>query len=194
MGMAYIVGIAGGTASGKSTFCEKLEKLLYELELNLKVLHMDSYFKPKNERPFVEAFVSGKKYIDDNHPLTADLNALKSDIEMDINKREYDVIIVEGLLTLWDDEIYNKLDLKLYIDCRADERIVRRIKRNTQWGLTFEQITDVYLDMVRYRHDEYVEPSKWRADIILNGSNFSETSLQMIKEYIYNNCKINAET
>jgi uridine kinase len=186
MKRAYIVGIAGGTASGKSTFCEKLEKLLRESELSLNVLHMDNYFRPESERPFTEAFVSGKKYIDDNHPLTMDLNALKSDIRAEIDKKEHDVIIIEGLLTLWDNDIYNRLDLKIYIDCKADERIVRRIKRNMEWGLTFEQITNVYLDMVRYRHDEYVEPSKWRADIIINGSNASGVSLQMVREYICN--------
>jgi uridine kinase len=189
--MAYIAGIAGGSASGKSTFCEKLEKLLCEAGLNLKALHMDSYFKPESERPFTEAFVSGKKYVDDNHPLTMDLKTLKSDIQTNMDKREYDVIIIEGLLTLWDNEIYNNLDLKIYIDCKSDERIVRRIRRNMERGLTFEQITDVYLDMVRYRHDEYVEPSKWRADIIINGSNTSETSLEIIKEYIYNRVVLN---
>jgi uridine kinase len=180
----YMVGIAGGTASGKTTFCEKLEKSLCESGADVKLVHIDSYFKPENERPFTEAFVSGIKYLDDNHPLTMDLDALKNDVQRDAAGEKYDVIIIEGLLTLWDDELYKKLDLKLYIDCRADERIVRRIKRNTQWGLSFDQITNVYLDMVRYRHDEYVEPSKWRADLILNGSNPSEVSLTMIKDHI----------
>ncbi|MDR2043005.1 MAG: AAA family ATPase [Clostridium sp.] len=187
--MAYLVGIAGGTASGKSTFSDQLRKLLCELGWNVKILHMDHYFRPENERPFTEAFISGKKYMDDNHPLTVDLDTLKNDIQINIEEGEYDVIIVEGLLTLWDNEIYHKLDLRIYIDCKSDERIVRRIKRNMEWGLTLEQITNVYLDMVRYRHDEYVEPSKWRAEIIINGSHSTKASLQMIKEYINVNCR-----
>jgi uridine kinase len=101
-------------------------------------------------------------------------------------KNSYDVVIVEGLLTLWDDNICELLDLKLFVDCKSDERIVRRIKRNIQWGQTFDQITEVYLDMVRFRHEEYVEPSKWRADIIINGSKFSDITIAIIREHIYN--------
>jgi len=52
------------------------------------------------------------------------------------------------------------------------------------WGLEFDEISDVYLDLVRYRHDEYVEQSKWRADLIINGSNSSEKVLQMILAYL----------
>ncbi|MDR1025198.1 MAG: AAA family ATPase [Treponema sp.] len=179
----FLIGIAGGTASGKSTFCEKLEKELNKLKL--KVFHMDEYFKPESQRPYTKAFVTKGKYIDDNHPLTMDLKKLTTDVKESL-KKEYNVIIIEGLLTLWDDDMYEMLDLKIYVDCRSDERIVRRIKRNTQWGQTFEQITNVYLDMVRFRHDEYVEPSKWRADIIINGSKFSEKALTMIAGYINN--------
>ena len=87
-------------------------------------------------------------------------------------------------MTLWDEEIVEQLDLRLYVDCRPDERIVRRLKRNMKWGLTFDQIADVYLDMVRYRHDEYVEPTKWRADLIINGSNPSEKGIQLIANYV----------
>jgi uridine kinase len=58
-----------------------------------------------------------------------------------------------------------------------------------QWGLTFDQISEVYLDLVRYRHDEYVEPSKWRADFILNGSIPSEKALLMITDFIKNSCE-----
>ena len=93
-------------------------------------------------------------------------------------------MIVEGLLTLWEEEIYKQLDLKLFVDCRPDERVVRRLKRNMTWGLTFDQIADVYLDMVRYRHEEFVEPTKWRADFMLNGSNPSPKVIEMIVVYI----------
>jgi uridine kinase len=186
MNKSYLIGIAGGTASGKSTFCEKLETELNRL--NIKVFHMDEYFKPESERPYSKAFITGEKYIDDNHPLTMYLDKLKDNIKKSLDKKN-DVIIVEGLLTLWDDDIYELLDLKIFVDCKSDERLVRRIKRNTQWGQKFDQITNVYLDMVRFRHDEYVEPSKWRADIIINGSKFSDTALIMIKEHIYSRLK-----
>jgi len=177
----YLVGIAGGTASGKSTFCDKLVNTLEQLKV--KPVHMDGYFKPKNERPYTEAFVTGKKYVDDNHPLTMDLDKLKIDVAA-LSHEDWDVIIIEGLLTLWDKALYETLDLKLFIDCKPDERIVRRIRRNMQKGLNFDDITNVYLDMVRYRHEEYVEPSKWRADLIINGSQSSEISMTIISEHI----------
>ena len=183
---AFLVGIAGGTASGKSTFCEKLEKSLCELKI--KSLHMDTYFKPKNERPCAEAFITRIKYTDDNHPLTVDFDRLKNDLKQ-LQSGEYEIIIIEGLLTLWDNDICNMLDLKLFMDCESDERFARRIKRNMQRGLTMDEITTFFLDMVKFRHNEYVEPSKWRADLIINGSKPSETSLQVVSEYIRNNCK-----
>jgi uridine kinase len=178
----FIIGIAGGSASGKSTFAAALETALGELPL--LAMHMDSYFKPADQRPFSVAPITGKTYIDDNHPLTMDLPKLAADLDTAICQKQYDVIIVEGLLALWDDDICGKLDLKLFVECRADERIVRRIKRNMEWGQTFGQISGVYLDLVRYRHDEYVEASKWRADIILNGSNPSDKALEIIAQYL----------
>ena len=180
MAKAFVVGIAGGSASGKSTFCERLKNSL--CEHNVTVFHMDHYFKPKEMRPYVSAPISKKMYMDDNHPQTVDLPQLKRNLSAAINDAE--IIIIEGLLTLFDDEICQMLDLKLYIECKADERIVRRLKRNMEHGLTFDEISNVYLDMVRFRHDEYVEPSKWKADLIINGSMFSETALQIIVDAI----------
>ena len=178
----FVVGIAGGSASGKTTFCDRLEKALEDF--NVKAIHMDKYFKPQEQRPYVKAPITGKMYVDDNHPTTMDLPQLSADLEAEIASGTYDVIILEGLLTLHDETIYNQLDLKLFIDCRPDERIVRRLRRNMTYGLTFDEISNVYLDMVRYRHEEYVEPSKWRADLILNGSSFSERALFLIAEQI----------
>lgn len=182
----FIVGIAGGSASGKSTFSEALKDALQGLEV--RVIHMDSYFRPDKERPVVKAPITGRSYLDDNHPMSMDLDKMKRDLAETADSGRFQVIIAEGLLTLWDKEIYDKLDLRLFIDCRADERIVRRLKRNMQWGLTFDEIADVYLDLVRYRHDEYVEPSKWRADFILNGSAPSERALAMIVAYVRSLC------
>ena len=164
----YIVGIAGGTASGKSTFTGRLEELLAGLKLH--VFHMDSYFKPADVRPKAAAPITGKIYLDDNCPETIFHEKLREDLAREAQK-DHDVILVEGLYALWYDWLYKQLDLKLFIDCQADERIIRRLKRNmTQWGLQFDEIAQVYLDMVRYRHVQYIEPTKWRADLILNGS------------------------
>lgn len=176
--MAYTIGIAGGSASGKSTLAGILEQRLSDLQLG--VLHMDEYFKPEAERPVSAGPVNGKHYMDDNHPLTMDLPKFAEDLAA-MQAGSFDVIIAEGLLILWDDDICGKLDLKLFVDCRADERIVRRLRRNMGWGLTFDDISDVYLNLVRYRHDEYVENCKWRADLIVNGARQSEAAIAMIE-------------
>jgi len=174
----YVIGIAGGSASGKTTFAQSLSDSLRGMDV--LVMHMDAYFKPERQRPQSRAPITGKVYLDDNHPLTMDLPKLADDLAKKIAKGKHQVIIVEGLLTLHDPAIYGQLDLKLFIDCRADERIVRRLRRNMGYGLQFDQISGIYLDLVRYRHDEYVEPSKWRADLILNGSNPSSKALELI--------------
>ena len=180
--MTYVIGIAGGTASGKTTFTKTLEAALEGYAL--KVIHMDSYFKPREERPYSKAPITGKMYVDDNHPLTMDLPKLAEELRDWKASGEFDVIIVEGLLTPWEETIESQLNLRLFVDCRDDERTVRRIKRHMNWGQSFDEITSVYLDLVRYRHDEYVAPSKWKADFFLNGSNPSELALESIKALV----------
>ena len=182
MRKTIIIGIAGGTASGKSTFSEKLTETLQELQV--LELHMDSYFVAQEERSWVEAPITGKPYREGCSPSTCNLSDLKRDLADAVGSGQYQVVIVEGLLTLWDQEIYDQLDLRLFVDCQPDERIVRRLRRNMDRGQTFDEITDIYLDLGRYRHNQYVEPTKWRADFILNGSNFSSKALDMVALYI----------
>lgn len=181
-GTPIVIGIAGGSASGKTTFSRRLEKSLADRKV--EIFHMDEYFKPEKDRPHSRAFAGDRIYVDDNHPETMDLQKLYQDIKTRKESREADVILVEGLLTLYDDQICGLLDLKLFVDCRADERILRRLKRNMEMGLSSQEITDVYLDLVRYRHDQYVEPSKWRADMILNGSGDWKKAVSMVKNYL----------
>lgn len=176
--MPFVIGIAGGSASGKSTLAGILEKRLGDLRL--AVLHMDDYFKSDDERPVSAGPVNGKRYLDDNHPLSLDLPKFSADLAA-LKAGPYDVIIAEGLMVLWDEAICDMVDLKLFVDCRADERIVRRLRRNMAWGLSFDEIADVYVDLVRFRHDEYVENSKWRADMIVNGSKQSAQVIDMIE-------------
>ena len=146
---------------------------------------MDSYFKIIKEIPVAESPITGKAYADYNHPTSFDLDKLKRELSSAITSKQYQVIIIEGLLTLWDEEIYKQLDLKLFVECSSDERIVRRLKRNMQWGLSFDEIANAYLDLVKFRHDEFVEPCKWRADLILNGSVSSKKMLEIIATYVY---------
>lgn len=178
----YLVGIAGGTASGKSTFSRYLEEQLSGLRL--KIFHMDRYFKPDGVRPKAKAHVTGTVYYDDNCPETIFHEKLREDLAAAM-RQDFDVILIEGLFALWYDWLWEQLDLKLFLDCRADERIVRRLRRNmAERGLSFDEIAGVYLDMVRYRHDQYIEPTKWRADFILNGSTPSELANRVIVDFV----------
>ncbi|WP_170311564.1 uridine kinase family protein [Vallitalea okinawensis] len=178
-----VVGIAGGSGSGKSTTCSYIEK--YLKEFSVKSIHMDDYFI--EDPPMIVAPISRLIYEDHNHPDTIDFNRLLFDLEELLNRQDCQVILIEGLMTLYKDEIRDVLDLKVFVDCQADERIIRRIRRNMGWGQTFEDITSVYLDAVRYRHNEFVEPSRWHADIVLNGSKFSDTGLDVVIQWIKNN-------
>lgn len=177
--MKTVIGIAGGSASGKSTFCGKLEEKLSDYRV--KVLHMDDYFRPEQDRPYVASHLNGKYYVDDNCPDTIDFDQYHRDLDSACSQ-EYDIIILEGLLVLWDIYAKEKLDIRIFVDCRPAERIVRRVKRNMQWGQTFDQITEGYLNMVRFRHDQYVEPSKWTADFIVNGTGDTNMICKMCTE------------
>ncbi|MBE6709482.1 MAG: hypothetical protein E7578_09625 [Ruminococcaceae bacterium] len=176
-----IIGIAGGSAGGKSTFAKALSENIE----NSLVISMDSYFKNENDRRCITSPVKADKmYRDDNHPTSFDISKMAEDIRTAADSRQYRVIIAEGLLTLWSDEILPLLDLKIFVDCRSDERIVRRLRRNMTWGLSFDEIANVYLDMVRFRHDAYVEPTKWKSDIIVNGSGDITHAVEMIRSYV----------
>lgn len=178
----YVAGISGGTASGKSTLARWLEEELGDLRV--KVFHMDGYFKPDGVRPKAAAPVTGKVYYDDNCPETIYGDKLKADLAQAL-AGDFDLILVEGLFALWYDWLYEQLDLKIFIDCQADERIVRRLRRNmAERGLSFEEVAGVYLDMVRYRHQQYIEPTKWRADLILNGSSPSALANGLLAAFL----------
>ena len=113
-----------------------------------------------------------------------DLDRFCLDLKQIIEEQSYKVVIAEGLLTLYDTNIRELCDIKLFVECRADERIVRRIKRNMRWGQTLDQITDVYLNLVRFRHDEYVEPSKWQADLVINGTKPFDMPIAVLNEFV----------
>ncbi|WP_337018235.1 uridine kinase family protein [Oceanobacillus massiliensis] len=174
-----VIGIAGGSGSGKSTFARKLAES-FDRE-NVKKVEMDDYFK--EEKPKVEAPFNVGQYDDYDHPDSVDREKLAIDLTHWMTSNAYDVIILEGLMGLYFEEIRDKLDLKLFVECPSDERLVRRLKRDND-KLTFDEITSKYLDLVRHRHHEFIEPTKWHADLIINGSQPSEKSLEAIRKWI----------
>lgn len=176
-----VVGIAGGSASGKTTIAARLTDALSDL--TVETVHMDSYFWPATPR--TAAPISGVVYDDHNLPESFDLDRLVADLDERCGcPAAPQVIIIEGLMTLHDAELRARLDLGIFIDAQSDERIVRRLKRNMARGMSFDDIATYFLDSVRYRHQEYVEPSRWHADIVLNGSNTSPRGVALVADWI----------
>ncbi|MFU8690783.1 uridine kinase family protein [Rossellomorea sp. FS2] len=176
-----LIGIAGGSGSGKTSFCSNLAKDLDRLKV--KTISTDDYFrevKPKANAPY-----NGKEYDDYDHPTSVDVDRLIRDINHFISAKTFDVVIVEGLLVLYFEGTREKFDLKIFVDCPSDERLVRRLKRDIN-EQTFEEISSEYLDLVRHRHNEFVEPTKWYADLILNGSITPNKSLDVVSNWILN--------
>lgn len=91
----YVIGIAGGTASGKSTITEELMERLSGYKV--AVYHMDSYYKPEEKRPRVKSPITGKEYVDDNQPDSIHLTELECDLEQAVEESDFDIILVEGL-------------------------------------------------------------------------------------------------
>ena len=176
-----VVGIAGGSASGKTTLAQRLVDLLDDL--CVQVFHMDHYFL--EVRPNMVAPITRITYEDHNHPGSFDLGALQKDLAACLERADAPrVVIVEGLLTLQDDALREQLGLRLFVDAQSDERIVRRLRRNMARSMDFDDIATFFLDSVRYRHQEFVEPSRWHADLVLNGSTISERGIQVIADWI----------
>ena len=181
MSKPYIIGIAGCTQSGKSTFTRKLEQSFSGIEI--KVFHIDDYHKPKDIQPLAISPVTGVEYIDFNQPVSFDLPQLRADLQAEINANTVGIIIVEGTLILYDEAILPLLDLKLYVDAKAEERAERYVGLYSQYhGHDF--IKNSYAELIRYRMEEYVEPTKWRAEVIISGSSPSDKTLEMIVHYV----------
>ena len=132
--------------------------------------------------------LNGKYYVDDNCPDTIYFDEYRKRFN-ELRESGADVLITEGLLTLWDEETRDKINMKIFVDCRSDERHIRRINRNVKYGQKYEDITDVFINMVRFRHDQYVEPSKWTADLIVNGSQNTDMVLEMVVEKVKRSLK-----
>jgi len=172
-----VIGIAGGTGSGKSTFCDLLVNELKDLKV--EVIRTDQYFK--KELPKMISPLTNTELDDYNHPNALNYEPFMSDLKALIHAQKAHVILIEGIFTLYFEEIRNVLDLKLFVDLDADERMYRRIKRNIETrGLTMEEIADYYLQAAKHREKEFALPTKKFAEIILNGNDLQGTAKNVI--------------
>jgi uridine kinase len=175
---SLIVGIAGGSASGKSALTSALCQALTDLHpaMTLRVVHTDSYFKPGSPEMPTLVLSSGERSPDYNRPDSIDLHQVAEDLDA-ISQAEDapDVLIVEGLMVLHSEEIRERLDLRLFVELDADTRALRRLIRNLERpgdpisDQGARSIATYYLESAKVGHERYVEPSCVHADLILRG-------------------------
>jgi uridine kinase len=163
---AFVIGIGGGSASGKSTIAETLSTMLSPLQV--RVINQDGYFHGAARLPAHANHAGTRSWPDHNHPDSFDFPRLRRDLAA-ARAGDDEVIILEGILVLYDAELRGLMDLRVFVDAEADERIVRRIRRNLAAGHELDGICDFYLDSVRYRHREFCEPTRAHADVVVPG-------------------------
>lgn len=189
-----IVGIAGGTGSGKTTLAERIHKSFPDAVL----ISQDAYYKDQSDKPFEER---GKRNFD--HPdaidfalLETHLNTLKSGNCVETPTYSFvthtrlpetkeicpaKIILVEGILLFAVPSILELCDIKLFVDTDDDVRLLRRIKRDiNDRGRTLESATQQYLKTVKPMHEAFVEPSKRFADIIIPQGGRNEVAIRLI--------------
>jgi uridine kinase len=175
--MAFVIGIGGGSASGKSTVAKELESRLAPLRVT--VVNQDRYFWETSRLPRAGSPDGGREWPDYNQPASFDLVRLRADVR-EMRQGEADVVILEGILVLRDEALRELMDLKLFVDADPDERIVRRLRRTVARGHDLGGICDYYLDSVRYRHQEFCEPTRAYADLIVPGGRYQREQAERV--------------
>ena len=191
-----IIGVAGGTASGKTTVSRKiLETVGVD---HLAYIEHDAYYRDLSHLPFEE-----RKTFNFDHPdsledelMIAHLETLLQGQPVEIPVYDFAqyirtdqlkkieprrVILVEGILIFVDKKLRNMMDIKIYVDAPPDLRLIRRLKRDiTDRGRTVNHVIEQYLETVRPMHEEFVEPSKRFADVIIPRGGRNIKAIQMV--------------
>jgi len=196
MAKSIIIGVAGGTASGKTTVADAIlqrvggDRIAY--------IQHDSYYRDLSHLPLEE-----RRKLNFDHPdaletklLVRHLQQLQAGQPIEVPTYDFAtyqrrdetrrvkprrVILVEGILIFVDRELREMMDVKLYVDTDSDLRFIRRLQRDIkERDRTLETVINQYLNTVRPMHLEFVEPSKRYADVIIPAGGFNEAAIQMI--------------
>ena len=196
-----IIGIAGGSGSGKTTIAQKIKDYF---EDEVVILCHDYYYKSNDEISLEE-----RKKLNYDHPnsfetelLIDHLKALKNDdiirhpvysfvehtrLKETVEVKPKKVIVVEGILIFENKELCDLMDIKVFVDTDADVRIIRRLLRDVkERGRDIDSVVNQYLGTVKPMHEEFVDPSKRRADIIIPEGGDNMVALSMLLERIKN--------
>lgn len=198
-GDVLVIGIAGGTGSGKTTITRKLVERFGD---DVSVIKHDNYYKAHHDMTYEE-----RSQLNYDHPnsldtdlMIEDIKALKSGKEVKcpvydftIHDRSDDteiikptkVLIIEGILIFADKRLCKEMDIKIFVDTDADVRILRRIIRDVKKrGRNLDSVVDQYLSTVKPMHEQFVEPSKKNADIIIPEGGHNIVALDMVMDRV----------
>jgi len=191
-----MIGVAGGSSSGKTTIVERLVELIGEEHLSR--IELDSYYLDAGNEPLAE-----RKKVNYDHPdafdwplLNDHIAALANGASVPVPTYDYtlynrtgdtrmvapaQVVVVDGILVLWDQALRDRFDLKIFIDTAADIRLIRRLQRDVaERGRTTDSVIEQYLDTVRPAHERFVEPSKRHADVIIPEGGLNHPAIEML--------------
>ncbi len=195
-----IIGIAGGTGSGKTTV---VEQVAHEFpDQDVTVISQDSYYKDTSDLTYEQ-----RVDINFDHPESIDfdllekhLNQLRKGEAIDqpvysfvehnrtgetIRTAPSKVIIVEGILILTMPRIRAMFDIKVYIDCDSDERLIRRLKRDiADRGRDLDEVLDRYQTTLKPMHQQFIEPTKAYADVIIPTNRFNTVGVKILRSII----------
>lgn len=195
-----IIGVAGGTGSGKTTVAKKLKEL-YPPHC-VQVIAQDSYYHDQSDIPFEERHKTNYDHPDayDNELLIAHLDALREGHEVQqpiysfINHtrstetrliKPAHILIVEGILALVDERLRKRMDVKIFVQTDADVRFIRRLKRDIlERGRSMNDVISQYQSVVRPMHMLYTEPTKRYADIIIPEGGANAVAIDMVRGWI----------
>ena len=195
-----IIGIAGGTGSGKTTVVRRIIESLSENEV--AVLPLDSYYKDSSHVPVEE-----RQNINFDHPSAFDWDLLSKHISKlrkgeaieqpvysyltctrqkeTVHVEPRKVIIIEGILALSDRRLCKQMDLRIFVDADPDERLIRVIQRDViERGRTAEAVMERYVRVLKPMHLEFIEPAKRIADLIVPQGGHNEKAIEILKMYI----------
>ncbi|MBR5898304.1 MAG: uridine kinase [Muribaculaceae bacterium] len=195
-----IIGIAGGTGSGKTTVVKKIVSSLPKNQVT--VIPQDSYYWDSSHVPVEE-----RSKINFDEPaaiewplLVKHLNELKQGKAVEVPTYSYltctrqpetvrvepcKVVIVEGILVLNDEQLRDMMDVKVFVDASADDRLIRVISRDcVERGRTPLMVINRYQDVLKPMHDLYIEPSKKFADLIVPQGGNNEVAIKLLTDYI----------
>jgi uridine kinase len=191
-----MIGIAGGSGSGKSTVAKNVAELL--VTSSVVFIDMDAYY-----RNFPELSLETRRTLNWDHPDAFDYDLLREHLEalsnrQPIEKPEYDfvthlrrsdrthvdpadVVVIDGILLFVDERVRDLCDVKVFVDADADIRLIRRIERDTHdRGRPLDEVIEQYLSTVQPMHLQFVEPSKRYADVIVPRGGHNAVAIEMI--------------